>query len=159
MGFQTISPYSLGLMALIAFMFSLVLASCSKDEAFDTDERVICIEANSTRTYYAITDTQGITYTSKGIACLINQDTNHPKWTLSYEEIAKQLNISLPNVSTIQIAFTKVLKDGLWRFAVQFDGQKEGNEYSIEVNPEIGNIEWVMSIEDMPDGEVTLKFD
>ena len=152
-------PYSLGLMALIAFMFSLVLASCSKDEAFDTDERVICIEANSTRTYYAITDTQGITYTSKGIACLINQDTNHPKWTLSYEEIAKQLNISLPNVSTIQIAFTKVLKDGLWRFAVQFDGQKEGSEYSIDVNPEIGNIEWVMSIEDMPDGEVTLKFD
>ena len=152
-------PYSLGLMALIAFMFSLVLASCSKDEAFDTDERVICIEANSTRTYYAITDTQGITYTSKGIACLINQDTNHPKWTLSYEEIAKQLNISLPNVSTIQIAFTKVLKDGLWRFAVQFDGQKEGNEYSIDVNPEIGNIEWVMSIEDMPDGEVTLKFE
>ena len=152
-------PYSLGLMALIAFMFSLVLASCSKDEAFDTDERVICIEANSTRTYYAITDTQGITYTSKGIACLINQDTKHPKWTLSYEEIAKQLNISLPNVSTIQIAFTKVLKDGLWRFAVQFDGQKEGNEYSIDVNPEIGNIEWVMSIEDMPDGEVTLKFD
>ena len=159
MGFQTISPYSLGLMALIAFMFSLVLASCSKDEAFDTDERVICIEANSTRTYYAITDTQGITYTSKGIACLINQDTNHPKWTLSYEEIAKQLNISLPNVSTIQIAFTKVLKDGLWRFAVQFDGQKEGNEYSIDVNPDTGSIEWVQSIEDMPDGEVTLKFD
>ena len=146
-------------MALIAFMFSLVLASCSKDEAFDTDERVICIEANSTRTYYAITDTQGITYTSTGIACLINQDTNHPKWTLSYEEIAKQLNISLSNVSTMQIAFTGVQKNGLWRFAVQFDDQKEGSEYSIDVNPEIGNIEWVMSIEDMPDGEVTLKFD
>ena len=146
-------------MALIAFMFSLVLASCSKDEAFDTDERVICIEANSTRTYYAITDTQGITYTSTGIACLINQDTNHPKWTLSYEEIAKQLNISLSNVSTMQIAFTKVQNNGLWRFAVLFVGQKEGSEYSIDVNPEIGNIEWVMSIEDMPDGEVTLKFD
>ena len=152
-------PYSLGLMALIAFMFSLVLASCSKDEAFDTDERVICIEANSTRTYYAITDTQGITYTSKGIACLINQDTNHPKWTLSYEEIAKRLDISLSHASTMQIAFTKVLKDGLWRFAVQFDGQKEGNEYSIDVNPDTGSIEWVQSIEDMPDGEVTLKFD
>lgn len=146
-------------MALIAFMFSLVLASCSKDEAFDTDERVICIEANSTRTYYAITDTQGITYTSTGIACLINQDTNHPKWILSYEDIAKHLNISLSNVSTMQIAFTKVQKNGLWRFAVQFDDQKEGSEYSIDVNPEIGNIEWVMSIEDMPDGEVTLKFD
>ena len=140
-------------------MFSLVLASCSKDEAFDTDERVICIDANSTRTYYAITDTQGITYTSKGIACLINQDTNHPKWTLSYEEIAKQLNISLSNVSTMQIAFKKNKKNGLWRFAVQFDDQKEGSEYSIDVNPEIGNIEWVMSIEDMPDGEVTLKFE
>lgn len=146
-------------MALIAFMFSLVLASCSKDEAFDTDERVIRIEANSTRTYYAITDTQGITYTSTGIACLINQDTNHPKWILSYEDIAKHLNISLSNVSTMQIAFTKVQKNGLWRFAVQFDDQKEGSEYSIDVNPEIGNIEWVMSIEDMPDGEVTLKFD
>lgn len=151
-------PYSLGLMALIAFMFSLVLASCSKDEAFDTDERVIRIEANSTRTYYAITDTQGITYTSTGIACLINQDTNHPKWILSYEDIAKHLNISLSNVSTMQIAFTKVQKNGLWRFAVQFDDQKEGSEYSIDVNPEIGNIEWVMSIEDMPDGEVTLHF-
>ena len=45
-----------------------------------------------------------------------------------------------------------------WRFALQFNGQKEGSEYSIDVNPEIGNIEWVMSIEDMPDGEVTLKF-
>ena len=145
-------PYSLGLMALIAFMFSLVLASCSKDEAFDTDERVICIEANSTRTYYAISKTEGI-------ACLINKDTNHPKWILSYEDIAKQLNISLSNVSTMQIAFTGVQKNGLWRFAVQFVGQKEGSEYSIDVNPEIGNIEWVMSIEDMPDGEVTLKFD
>ena len=145
-------------MALIAFMFSLVLASGSKDEAIDTDERVICIEANSTRTYYAITDTQGITYTSTGIACLINHDTNHPIWTLSYEEIAKQLNLSLSNVSTMQIAFTKVQNNGLWRFAVQFDDQKEGSEYSIDVNPEIGNIEWVMSIEEMPGGEVTLHF-
>lgn len=58
----------------------------------------------------------------------------------------------------MQIAFTKVLKDGLWRFAVQFDGQKEGSEYSIDVNPETGSIEWVMSIEDMPDGEVMLHF-
>lgn len=49
-------------------------------------------------------------------------------------------------------------KMAFWRFALQFNGQKEGSEYSIDVNPEIGNIEWVMSIEDMPDGEVTLKF-
>ena len=59
----------------------------------------------------------------------------------------------------MQIAVTRVQKNGLWRFAVQFVGQKEGSEYSIDVNPEIGNIEWVMSIEDMPDGEVTLKFE
>lgn len=58
----------------------------------------------------------------------------------------------------MQIAFTKVLKDGLWRFAVQFDGQKEGCEYSIDVNPDTGSIEWVQSIEEMPDGEVTLHF-
>ena len=155
---QITPPISAGIKALVAFILAFVLTSCSKEEAFDTDERVICIEANSTRTYYAITDTQGITYTSTGIACLINQDTNHPKWILSYEDIAKQLNISLSNVSTMQIAFTKVLKDGLWRFAVQFDGQKEGGEYSIDVNPETGSIEWVMSIEDMPDGEVMLHF-
>ena len=136
----------------------LVLASCSKDETFNTGERVIRIEANSTRTYYAISKTEGITYTSTGIACLINQDTKHPKWILSYEEIAKHLNISLSIVSTMQIAFTKVQNNGLWRFAVQFDGQKEGSEYSIDVNPETGCIEWVQSIEEMPDGEVTLHF-
>lgn len=151
-------PYQWGVKALVAFILTFVLASCSKDESIDTGERVICIEANSTRTYYAISKTEGITYTSTGIACLINQDTNHPKWILSYEDIAKRLNISLSNVSTMQIAFTKVLKDGLWRFAVQFAGQKEGSEYSIDVNPDTGSIEWVMSIEDMPDGEVTLHF-
>ena len=134
----------------------LVLASCCKDETFNTGERAICIEANSTRTYYAITDTEGIAYITSGIACFIKQDTNHPKWILSYEEIAKQLNISLSNVSTMQIAFTKVLKDGLWRFAVQFDGQKEGSEYSIDVNPDTGSIDWVQSIEKMPDEEVTI---
>lgn len=142
--------------ALVAFTLLFVLASCSKDETFNTGERAICIEANSTRTYYAITDTEGVAYITSGIACLINQDTKHPKWILSYEDIAKQLNISLSNVSTMHIAFTEVLKDGLWRFAVQFDGQKEGSEYSIDVNPETGSIEWVQSIEEMPDGEVTL---
>ena len=136
----------------------LVLASCSKDETFNTGERDICIEANSTRTYYAITDTEGIAYITSGIACFIKQDTNHPQWILSYEEIARRLDISLSHASTMQIAFTKVLKDGLWRFAVQFGGQKEGSEYSIDVNPETGSIEWVQSIEEMPDGEITLKF-
>lgn len=54
---QITPPYQWGVKALVAFILTFVLASCSKDEAFDTDERVICIEANSTRTYYAITDT------------------------------------------------------------------------------------------------------
>ena len=121
-------------------------------------ERVICISASGTRTYYAINETDGITYTTDGIVYLINHDIKHPKWILSYEEIAKRLDISLSHASTMQIAFTKVLKDGLWRFAVQFDGQKEGNEYSIDVNPDTGSIEWVQSIEEMPDGEVTLHF-
>lgn len=151
-------PYQWGIKALVAFILTFVLASCSKDESIDTGERVIRIEANSTRTYYAISKTEGITYTSTGIACLVNQDTKHPKWILSYEEIAKRLDISLSHASTMQIVFTKVLKDGLWRFVVQFDGQKEGSEYSIDVNPETGSIEWVQSIEEMPDGEVTLHF-
>ena len=151
-------PYRFGVQALVAFALLLVLASCSKDETYNTDERVICIEANSTRSYYAITDTEGVSYTTTGIACLINQDTNHPKWILSYEDIAKQLNISLSNVSTMQIAFTGVQKNGLWRFAVQF-GEREGDiEHLIDVNPDTGSIEWVQSIEEMPDGEVTLHF-
>lgn len=124
----------------------------------DAGECVICISASGTRTYYAINKTDGITYTTDGIVYLINRDIKHPKWILSYEEIAKRLDISLSHASTMQIAFTKVLKDGLWRFAVQFDGQKEGSEYSIDVNPDTGSIEWVQSIEEMPDGEVTLHF-
>lgn len=124
----------------------------------DAGERVICISASGTRTYYAINEADGITYTTDGIVYLINHDIKHPKWILSYEEIAKHLDIPFTQVSTMNISKTKVLNDGLWRFAVQFNGQKEGSEYSIDVNPEIGNIEWVMSIEDMPDGEVTLHF-
>lgn len=58
----------------------------------------------------------------------------------------------------MNISRTKVLNDGLWRFAVHFGEQVEGIEYLIDVNPEIGSIEWVQSIEEMPDGEVTLKY-
>ena len=155
---QITPPYQWGVKALVAFILTFVLASCSKDESIDTGERVIRIEANSTRTYYAISKTEGITYTSTGIACLINQDTNHPKWILSYEEIAKRLDIPFTQVSTINISRTKVLNDGLWRFAVHFGEQVEGIEYLIDVNPDTGSIEWVQSIEEMPDGEVTLHF-
>ena len=77
--------------ALVAFTLLLVLASCSKDETFNTGERAICIEANSTRTYYAITDTEGVAYITSGIVCLIKQDTNHSKWALSYDKISEFL--------------------------------------------------------------------
>ena len=56
----------------------------------DAGERVICISASGTRTYYAINETDGITYTTDGIVYLINHDIKHPKWILSYEEIAKR---------------------------------------------------------------------
>ena len=124
----------------------------------DAGERVICISASGTRTYYAINETDGITYTTYGIVYLINHDIKHPKWILSYEEIAKRLDIPFTQVSTMNISRTKVLKDGLWRFAVQFGEQVEGIEYLIDVNPDTGSIEWVQSIEEMPDGGVTLKY-
>ena len=59
---QITPPYQWGVKALVAFILTFVLASCSKDESIDTGERVIRIEANSTRTYYAISKTEGITY-------------------------------------------------------------------------------------------------
>ena len=125
----------------------------------DAGERVICIAPSSTRTYYAINETDGITYTAYGIVYLINHDIKHPKWILSYEEIAKRLDIPFTQVSTMNISRTKVLNDGLWRFAVHF-GEQEGDiEYLIDVNPDTGSIELVQSIEEMPGGEVTLKFE
>ena len=48
----------------------------------DAGERVICIAASGTRTYYAINETDGITYTTDGIVYLINHDIKHPKWIL-----------------------------------------------------------------------------
>lgn len=111
----------------------------------DAGERVICISASGTRTYYAINETDGITYTTDGIVYLINHDIKHPKWILSYEEIAKRLDIPFTQVSTMNISRTKVLNDGLWRFAVQFGEQVEGIEYLIDVNPDTGSIEWVQS--------------
>ena len=158
MSFQTISPISAGIKVLVAFILAFVLASCSKEETMDAGERVICISASGTRTYYAINETDGITYTTYGIVYLINRDIKQPKWILSYEEIAKRLDIPFTQVSTMNISRTKVLNDGLWRFTVQF-GEQEGDiEHLIDVNPDTGSIEWVQSIEEMPGGEVTLQF-
>ena len=80
---QITPPISAGIKALVAFILAFVLASCSKEETMDAGERVICISASGTRTYYAINETDGITYTTDGIVYLINRDIKHPKWILS----------------------------------------------------------------------------
>ena len=112
---QITPPLSAGIKALLAFILAFVLASCSKEETMDAGERVICIAASGTRTYYAINETDGITYTTDGIVYLINHDIKYPKWILSYEEIAKHLDIPFTQVSTMNISRTKVLNDGLWQ--------------------------------------------
>ena len=78
---------------------------------------------------------------------------------LSYQEIAKHLDIDFSKISTIKITRDQILKNGLWRFDVRFDGQKEGTAYAIDVNPENGEIEWVITLEDMSGENVfTLSF-
>ena len=57
-------------------------------------------------------------------------------------------------ISTIKITRDQILKNGLWRFDVRFDGQQEGTAYAIDVDPEDGVIEWVITLEDMPGGNV-----
>ena len=78
---------------------------------------------------------------------------------LSYQEIAKRLGIDISKISTIKITRDQILKNGLWRFDVRFDGQQEGTAYAIDVDPENGKIEWVITLGDMPGGNVfTLSF-
>ena len=73
---------------------------------------------------------------------------------LSYQEIAKRLDIDFSKISTIKITRDQILKNGLWRFNVRFDGQQEGTAYAIDIDPEDGEIEWVITLEDMPGGNV-----
>lgn len=73
----------------------------------------------------------------------------------SYQEIAKHLDIDISKISTIKITRDQILKNGLWRFDVRFDGQQEGTAYAIDVDPEDGEIEWVITLEDLP-GEMCL---
>ena len=78
---------------------------------------------------------------------------------LSYQEIAKRLDIDISKISTIKITRDQILKNGLWRFDVRFDGQQEGTAYAIDVAPEDGEIEWVITLEDLPGENVfTLSF-
>lgn len=78
---------------------------------------------------------------------------------LSYQEIAKRLDIDISKISTIKITRDQILKNGLWRFDVRFDGQQEGTAYAIDVDLEDGEIEWVITLENLPGGNVfTLSF-
>lgn len=154
------TPPILGKLALVAAFFTLALASCSKDDvSSDIEDPIVSPPADSEApSYYAITDTEGIGFTKDGIAYeyLSNGKT---RWVLSYQEIAKRLDIDISKISTIKITRDQILKDGLWRFNVRFDGQQEGTAYAIDVDPESGEIEWVITLEDLPGENVfTLQF-
>lgn len=115
--------------------------------------------ATSPITSYAVSENEKIEFSTRGIIDVVNNQEDSPQWVLSYEKIAKHLDIDFTKVSSIKITRDRILSDGLWRFDVRFDGQAEGTAYAIDVDPEDGNIEWVISLEDMPGGNVfTLKF-
>ena len=146
------TPPILGKLALVAAFFTLTLASCSKDDVSSVTDPVVSPSADSEApSYYAITDAEGIGFTKDGIAYeyISNGKT---RWVLSYQEIAKRIDIS--KISTIKITRDQILKNGLWRFDVRFDGQQEGTVYAIDVDPEDGEIEWVITLEDIPGGNV-----
>ena len=149
----------MGKLALVAAFFTLTLASCSKDDVSSDTDPVVSPPADSEApSYYAITDIEGIGFTKDGIAYeyISNGKT---RWVLSYQEIAKHLDIDIFKNSTIKITRDQILKDGLWRFNVRFDGQQEGTAYAIDVDPEDGEIEWVITLEDLPRENVfTLQF-
>lgn len=141
------TPPILGKLALVAAFFTLTLASCSKDDvSSDIEDPVASPSADSEApSYYAITDAEGIGFTKDGIAYeyISNGKT---RWVLSYQEIAKRLDIDISKISTIKITRDQILKNGLWRF----DGQQEGTAYAIDVDSEDGEIEWVITLEDIP---------
>lgn len=154
------TPPISGKLALVAAFFTLALASCSKDDvSSDIADPVVSPPADSeVPSYYAITNSEGIGFTKDGIAYeYISKGKT--RWVLSYQEIAKRLDIDISKISTIKITRDQILKNGLWRFDVRFDGQKEGTAYAIDVNPENGEIEWVITLEDMSgDNVFTLSF-
>lgn len=107
---------------------------------------------------YAVSENEKIMFTSHGIIDVKNNQTDSPLWILSYQEIAKRLNIDTSKVKNIQITRDQILSNGLWRFAVAFDGQETGSEYYIDVNIRTGNIDWTQSITDMSHGNFNLIF-
>lgn len=67
-----ITPPISGVIIAIVAIFSIVLASCSKDEILSDTHPDVSITAQQGDTpavsYYAITDSTGIGFTSQGIA-------------------------------------------------------------------------------------------
>lgn len=152
----------MGLAALVAISIAFALTSCSKGEDDVRTPEVAHVDSTSATTpvtSYAVSDNEQIMFSSRGILDVINYQTDSPTWVLSYHEIAKCLDIDITKVSSIHITRDQVLSNGLWRFAVSFDGQAEGSAYGIDVDIKNGDIEWAHSIEAMPGGNVfTINF-
>lgn len=144
------------MIAIIA-IFSIVLASCSKDEILSDTNPDVRITAQQGDTaavsYYAITDSTGIGFTSLGIE-YTNQNNHTTQWLLSYAEIAERLELQIQDYSKIRITRDHILSNGLWRFAVSFDAQAEGDSYAIDVDQDTGAIVWAISTTGMPGGGV-----
>ena len=147
------------MIAIIAIFF-LVLASCSKDEIPSDTNPEVTITAQQGDTpavsYYAITDSTGIGFTSQGIE-YTNQNDHSIQWLLSYIEVAERLELHILDYSQIRITRDRILSNGLWRFAVSFDTQAEGDSYYMDVDPENGHIVWTVSTTEMPGGEYMLN--
>ena len=155
-----ITPPISGVIIAIVAIFSIVLASCSKDEILSDTHPDVSITAQqgdtSAVSYYAITDSTGIGFTSQGIA-YTNQNNHTTQWLLSYAEIAERLELHIQDYSQIRITRDHILSNGLWRFAVSFDAQAEVDSYAIDVDPDTGKIIWTLSTTEMPGGEFTLS--
>ena len=149
-----------GVIIAIVAIFSIVLASCSKDEILSDTHPEVNITAQQGDTpavsYYAITDSTGIGFTSQGIE-YTNQNNHTTQWLLSYAEIAERLELHIQDYSQIRITRDHILSNGLWRFAVSFDAQAEVDSYAIDVDPDTGKIIWTLSTTEMPGGEFTLS--
>lgn len=97
------TPPILGIAALLAFTLSLVLTSCSKDEADNHDLHVASVDSTAATvdsttsttpvSAYAVNEREQIMFSEKGIIDVVDNHTDSPVWQLSYQEIAKRLNI------------------------------------------------------------------
>ena len=143
------------LATLLLTFSSLFFASCNKDNN-DEKSKITCVDPAAV-SYYMVSENELITFSSQGIIDIFDHAIDSPVWVLSYEEIAKCLGIDLSQVKTIHITRDCILDDGLWCFAVAFDGQEKGSEYGIDVDPKTGDIMWTHTLTEMPKGVVTLK--